>query len=136
MKNIFHVVGGKVVSRMDFYERPASEIVTLKTTLLKMAGIPNGPELWRDLHLRAMQTNPGQNDVAWLATFRKRLPCSGCRQHWDAMVKDAPPDWNAYFAWTVARHNEVNARLGKRQIALWEAEVLWASDLSRKEPGA
>lgn len=136
VKNIVHIIGGKVVARIALYQRDSEELKTVKATMMTILGFPNGPDLWRDLHLRAMQTNPGQNDGAWLAAFRKRLPCSGCRQHWDAMVKAAPPNWNAYFAWTVARHNEVNARLGKPQITLHDAEVLWASDLSRKEPGA
>lgn len=80
--------------------------------------------LWASLHRRALNvTGP---DDAWLAAFANRLPCGACRIHWQAAVKANPPDWNQYFAWTVQRHNEISARLGKPLYTVEAAYARWA----------
>lgn len=87
----------------------------------------SGAALWAELHTRALAYG-GNDDSAWLATFAHRLPCSTCRPHWLEMVQRTPPDFSeGYFAWTVARHNEVNARLGKRHVPIEEARELWGT---------
>lgn len=84
-----------------------------------------GNLLWSALHRRALAVPAGESDAAWLAGFRQAIPCGDCRKHWDAMLAATPPDWSAYFAWTVARHNEVNRRLGKPEMGLEEALQRW-----------
>jgi Erv1 / Alr family len=84
----------------------------------------DGSPLWAALHRRALVWQGGEDSI-WLAQFRRRVPCGQCKQHWDAMLARTPPDWANYFAWTVARHNEVNARLGKPGMEEAEARVRW-----------
>lgn len=92
----------------------------------KLRGL-SGPRLWAALHRRALAVPPGTSDNAWLAGFREILPCGDCRQHWDGMVAATPPPAAPdLFAWTVARHNEVNRRLGKPEMALEAALQRWS----------
>jgi hypothetical protein len=83
----------------------------------------NGYPLWSELHRRAL-THQGEDSV-WLAAFARRLPCGDCLNHWFLMSRRTPPDWTKYFSWTVARHNEVNARIGKKPISDAEALAIW-----------
>lgn len=83
--------------------------------------------LWGELHRRALEVGAGTDDTAWLETFAGRLPCGDCRTHWRAMLADHPPHWPTYFAWTVARHNQVNRRLGKPEIPVAEAMQRWST---------
>lgn len=93
-----------------------------------------GPKLWTELHRHALSL-PGapieKTLRLWLDDFARRLPCGDCRSHWKKMVKATPPDLSgaaAFFAWTVARHNEVNARLGKPAMSVADALALWSAD--------
>jgi hypothetical protein len=64
----------------------------------------------------------------WLDRFAGKIPCGDCRRHWLAETQSNPPPLNSpgdLFAWTVARHNAVNRRLGKPEIALNDARVRW-----------
>jgi len=95
----------------------------------------NGAPLWADLHGRALaldkrasDTGEATEDAKWLARFRQYLPCGECKQHWDMMQVRTPPDFANYFEWTVARHNEVNARLAKPEMTVAEAREKWAPD--------
>lgn len=103
----------------------------LGTRLTERGRLPTsksyGPPLWAELHRRALTTNPGADDSAWLEQFARRLPCGECRQHWHDMVRRAPPVWAGYFRWTVDRHNEVNVRLGKPLLTLEQARALWSA---------
>jgi Erv1 / Alr family len=52
----------------------------------------------------------------------------GCADHWKAIIAKHPPDFTspaAFFAWTVDRHNDVNARLGKPIMSHEEARALY-----------
>lgn len=82
------------------------------------------PELWALLHRRALASN-GEEDLKFLEDFRKLLPCGTCRQDWDRMLLRTPPDFSAYFAWTVDRHNEVNRMLNKAEMTLEAAKLRW-----------
>lgn len=88
----------------------------------------DGPALWAELHTRALRVT-GRTLVVrlvdWLSKFGRRLPCGHCRQDWDRMFRDTPPDLKNLFAWTVDRHNEVNRRLGKPEISEETARALW-----------
>ncbi len=77
---------------------------------------------WGILHRYALQ-HP-RPDPAWLDAFALRLPCTGCREHWQATVQRTPPG-DAFFAWTVMVHNEVNARLGKPLLTIEAALARW-----------
>lgn len=85
-----------------------------------------GPKMWAELHRRPQMV---EREIEWIQQFGTRIPCGSCRQHWKNMVQRTPADLSspaAYFAWTVDRHNEVNARLGKPIISMEEARSIWA----------
>lgn len=92
-----------------------------------------GRLLWRALHLWALALN-GRKDWAWLTAFDTSLPCGSCRAHWRQIVAENPPDWTNPFAWTVARHNQVNARLDKPQLTEAEARAIWSLPVTPKTP--
>lgn len=90
-----------------------------------------GRALWTLLHTYAhgFPDTPAERDIeaarSWLTAFNEivRENSTGCRcaQHWDAILRDEPPDLTSrahFYWWTVAVHNQVNARLGKPVIAL------------------
>ena len=82
-----------------------------------------GPPLWQKLHQRAL-AHRGE-DAAWLAKFETSVPCGNCRKNWKEMMQRTPPNWDDYFAWTVARHNEINVKLGKPTITPEVALARW-----------
>jgi Erv1 / Alr family len=86
-----------------------------------------GPRLWARLHLWAHNADLLQVNN-WLKSFARQIPCGDCRRHWKQLCKRKPPDSRnhaALFAWTVDMHNEVNYRLGKRQLSYIEAMRIW-----------
>lgn len=87
-----------------------------------------GPRLWAELHRRPWACDLSR-EAEWLqGDFAPRLLGCACRTHWRAALLAAPPDLTshaAYFAWTVARHNEVRRRQGKRELSLAEAYAEW-----------
>lgn len=85
-----------------------------------------GAKLWAVLHQRTLAWAGGE-DGEWLGRFRGSIPCGECRAHWDEMMARTPPDWASYFGWSVARHNEVNQRLGKPEISEAEALAIWGA---------
>lgn len=96
-------------------------------TPIKVAGPPvNGAPLWGELHRWALATE-GSEDARWMVLFRLRVPCGECRKHWDGMCVETPPTWGDLFAWTVARHNEVNRRLRKPEMTVEEAREKWSA---------
>lgn len=82
--------------------------------------------MWAELHARAFNAADLSSEREWLEKFAQRVPCGECRRHWRELVKLHPPDLSspdAYFAWTVARHNDVSRRLGKPE---WTVEQVRA----------
>lgn len=89
-----------------------------------------GPRKWRELHSFARDW---EGDVVlarqFLEDFAAVLPCGSCRSHWLALVQRHPPDLSsaeAFFVWTVDRHNDVNARRGTALLSVAAARVLYA----------
>lgn len=81
--------------------------------------------IWDDLHRRAL-THEG-DDSAWLRDFELQiLGGCVCRKQWREDLAAKPPDFANYFAWTVAAHNAVNARLGKPILTVDEARAIWS----------
>ncbi len=77
-----------------------------------------GPPAWARLH--AWAASCPRDPVArrrWLADFVASLPQCDCKSHWWAMLAKTPPPLTGsaeeLYGWTLDRHNEVNARLGK-----------------------
>lgn len=81
---------------------------------------------------------------AFLDHFSKVLVCPPCHQHFDRMVRQQPfptrligvkkpttPWSEELFRWSVERHNQVNARLGKPELSLDEAQKLYCASCHR-----
>ena len=71
-------------------------------------------------------------DPQWLELWVYFIPSRcDCRDGFQQILKDLPPDFSspeAFFAWGVRLHNAVNAKLGKPQITLDEAYLIWRKD--------
>jgi hypothetical protein len=99
-------------------QRPATEPWSL-----------HGPTLWAKLHEWA-KTADLADAAKWLDGFQTQIhnySCQ-CRTHWLAMVQRTPPRTASHAAlqrWTLDRHNEVNKRLGKPEMAYEEAAARW-----------
>jgi hypothetical protein len=83
----------------------------------------DGSALWAELHTADVLTTDLIDSIA------PRLPCGQCRAHWTAMLAATPPPIGepapAGQRWVTARHNEVNASLGRRQWTPAESDARW-----------
>ena len=100
------------------------------TTQTKSEITIRGPALWAEIHLRALDWDPKNNDVAYLRRLAYRLreisqTCE-CRYFYTKWKEDNPPDYKKYFEWTVKLHNAVNKKLGKPTMTLANARKHWA----------
>lgn len=92
-----------------------------------------GPVGWRTLHDHAWffyadvaTVEDRQNMKAFLDAYAAGIPCPSCRRHFSGMVARDIPSHDVpalagneqLFAATVAWHNEVNERKGKRRVPL------------------
>jgi len=77
--------------------------------------------MWLELHQYAFAkwTTP-EDAKQWYADWHKRVRrysgCAACYKAWERLVEQHPPDFSspdAFFLWTVDRHNDVNVRLKK-----------------------
>lgn len=87
-----------------------------------------GPAKWIALHRFALAWDGDLIAAdAHLAQLAASLP-ECCKPHWIALVAEHPPDFasaETFFAWTVARHNEVSRRIGRPELPLGEARALY-----------
>lgn len=89
------------------------------------------PELWKELHLRALNyvqdENTMGNETMFLNKWTLRVPVKGCRcaDHWNLWYKNNPIDFSNYFGWTVTAHNAVNTKLGKPIWTVEQALEYW-----------
>jgi len=75
-------------------------------------------------------------DPQWLELWVYFIPnkCE-CKDGYQKILEELPPDFTspeAFFAWGVALHNAVNAKLGKPQITIDEALSIWRSNDARE----
>lgn len=92
-----------------------------------------GPQMWGDLHRRPflVPTLDAAAEKRWMDQFNKHVFCGECRAHWRALLAATPPDYSsreAYFAWTVDSHNQVNRRLGKPIVSVTVATQMMESE--------
>jgi hypothetical protein len=70
-----------------------------------------GPIKWKELHCRGLIGLPMGEERHWFKAYLAGLPCAKCREHFEAFLRDCPPDFrsrDAFFEWTVRAHNHVN----------------------------
>jgi hypothetical protein len=65
--------------------------------------------LWRELHTKQDPT------PEWFSDWVSRVPGSSCKcQSWlQEYLRESPPRYDDFAAWSVELHNAVNAKLGK-----------------------
>jgi glycosyltransferase involved in cell wall biosynthesis len=92
----------------------------------KQATDKEGREAWRLLH----ECRLGSQD--WLSQWKKKIPRGcGCYKNFEDMLIDLPPDFSseqAWFDWTVAIHNAVNAKLNRPAVSMDRATNLWRAE--------
>jgi hypothetical protein len=91
----------------------------------------DGREKWAEIHTYALVDRPTpQMRSVWLSEFADSLPCGDCKRGWKALVKANPLPLTAspeeFFRWTVARHNEVSAKLGYAEMGIDDALKIWS----------
>jgi len=88
-----------------------------------------GPNIWRNLHLAALQwTGEVQSQASFLVKVGRSIPCGECRSFWATRLREnPPPKTNAedFFRWTWETHNSVNRKLGKPEMPFDEALALY-----------
>ncbi|KAF8930659.1 hypothetical protein BGZ58_008105 [Dissophora ornata] len=84
-----------------------------------------GRATWKLVHTMASRypVKPTQDERAavkqWIYLLSRLYPCGECAEHFQAMLKDHPPQTSSRAAlsnWACAVHNIVNARLGKPEF--------------------
>jgi hypothetical protein len=68
-------------------------------------------------------------DPQWLDIWQYLIPqrCD-CKDGYQRILAEMPPDHSspeAFFAWGVRLHNAVNAKLGKPEVTIEEAYLIW-----------
>jgi hypothetical protein len=79
-----------------------------------------GPTLWKILHTFAKNNEYDKN---WVDYFASKIPCGSCRMHFSNFTR--PARGEDFFKWTVDTHNAVNKRLGKPEMAVSNARMLY-----------
>lgn len=97
-----------------------------------------GPQLWKDLHTTVT--------AEMLADWEKQIPSYGCpcRDSYKQLKRECRPEqYDDFFAWTVAIHNLVNAKLKEQtgdctyeQTSLEQARSLWRNEFPRRNSRA
>jgi hypothetical protein len=81
-----------------------------------------GRAAWKVLHATAEQypsnPTPQEQQTArdFLYSFAALYPCLKCRQHFQQLIREYPPDVSsqaAFVAWVIRIHDQVNLHLGK-----------------------
>lgn len=96
----------------------------------------DGPRLWAELHTMALTVC--LDTPADLKTAQQRfqiwsglISCGSCAGDWKTYLAEFPPDFSsneAFFTWTVAAHNVVNAKLNKAMVTLEQARERWSAN--------
>lgn len=108
----------------DYFKNAPQPVPITSTTF-------DGPAVWARIHWRAVDSASRFDPDAewsWLKAILFILPCGECKQHWNTFCASQPPDLSsaeAYFAWTVAVHNSVNAKLNKPIMEIDDARRRW-----------
>ena len=93
-----------------------------------------GPATWTMLHSMAYGAPevPSKKErhaiEETVNSFALLMPCKACRTHFADMLHEFPIEKashsrDAFIQWTIDRHNDVNARLGKPQMARREVDA-------------
>jgi hypothetical protein len=93
-----------------------------------------GPVMWRILHNMAIQYPDSPtyanacNMYQRIWDFVDKIPCSDCRKNATKYIVDNPPnlyDSEKLQRWVWQFHNDVNKRVGNRQVTYDEYKTLY-----------
>jgi hypothetical protein len=101
-------------------EKPVAKLID-KTPTVAIKLTPQ--QLWKQLHDYAFEVEEWTPQKAahwyknvWRRRVNEHHGCTGCGSHWSQITGKNPPDFStreAFYKWTVDRHNDVNVYLGK-----------------------
>ncbi len=86
-----------------------------------------GPGTWVMIHIMSMNCDNSSRDcfIAFVDRVLSRLPCKKCRKHAIEYAEKHPlndiEDTRDLFRWSWRFHNEVNQRLGKKEMSYEDA---------------
>lgn len=91
------------------------------------------PGLWVAMHFMAARIDgvkKGEEFKAYLELLKNTLPCVYCRQHMSDYLEThpLPSKYSSFFEWSVNFHNDVNRRLGYKQMPMEKAISLYMGD--------
>lgn len=93
----------------------------------KQADYSWGKDFWDDIH-RSAWVLEGEDEIeTFLLFIELALPCGKCKQHFIKMRQEMPVDYSRYFETGWAWHNAVSASIGKPEMDIEEARVLYAA---------
>ena len=82
--------------------------------------------LWQLLHTYKYESE--EDAKIWFEAWKGKISCGSCKAHLEELLKALPTDYSSkegFFKWTVEIHNMVNKKLGKVEISVEEAILLW-----------
>jgi hypothetical protein len=99
-----------------------------------------GKHLWKSLHFIALgfPSQPSSEEVAAYREFFENLwkiiPCYKCSVNYKRHLNELPIQQalegkESLFNWTVRLHNIVNKELGKPEVSIQEAWLLYTKDI-------
>jgi hypothetical protein len=105
--------------------------VTPQARSIPQTPAQKGPDLWKQLHSRALEyPKLGlNNDNDFINRWSSQVPNFGgcsCKSFWTTWKNSNPPDYRNYFEWTVRAHNAVNSKLNKSSISVDQARTLYS----------
>jgi hypothetical protein len=94
--------------------------------------------LWLELHVYAANNRDAWNEAeakAWYRNWTARIPSEACdcQSHWIDLVRQNKADFSsaeAFFWWTVDRHNNVNTMLQKPKFTREQASELYGMPIT------
>lgn len=89
-----------------------------------------GPGLWREYHLWALDPNRDP-EFLFIGKLVVRLSCGTCKNHFVQILKEHPLDFSTpetCFAGTNLHHNLVNLSIGKPEMSVEDARKLYVSE--------
>lgn len=96
-----------------------------------------GPYAWYKFHKKAIKypSNPCNCNIKnaiyfYQQKFLDYIDCKSCRKDYLALIQNYPIKTGSkleLFNWTVAIHNIINVKLGKKQISYDKAYKIWSN---------
>jgi hypothetical protein len=132
-QNVCDALGINIEDHNAWSERAKDEARRAQGQL-QSAILRDGPRFWTELHLFSLRNRncPDVNFIKnWFDNWVDSIPWNGCpcKEHFEDYCKSIPPNFSDLWKWGIEIHNDVNMRIGKKQLSFSEAEKLWIKRL-------